>query len=244
LAIASFLNIDVLAFQEKGVKRLDGLLQFLQANAISFTDKHTLPNVVAERVRRRRWTPDWKNELVLELSQPVVTDTAKCFHVSVRNRHREKLALNCCAYLESAIQLPGRPIPLKTIEFKWAATRLSSVNIAAGSTRLFDAFHIRHDSPHAVLFQVLTDSIEYVPQLPQEIGEYELSYLVRAENFPEVRGRFILDLRSSLVETSLRLRQNDRFAATLVSAIDRPHAISQRGARGTTAPSVLPRARA
>jgi hypothetical protein len=39
LAIASFLNIDVLAFQEKGVKQTDGLLQFLQTNCISFTDK-------------------------------------------------------------------------------------------------------------------------------------------------------------------------------------------------------------
>ena len=50
LAIASFLNIDVLAFQEKGVKQTDGLLQFLQTNCISFTDKHTLPSVVADNV--------------------------------------------------------------------------------------------------------------------------------------------------------------------------------------------------
>jgi len=63
LAIASFLDIDVLAFQETGVKRTDGLLQFLQANSVTFIDKHTLPNVVADYVQQRGWSPNWKNEL-------------------------------------------------------------------------------------------------------------------------------------------------------------------------------------
>jgi hypothetical protein len=127
----------------------------------------------------------------------------KCFHVNVRNRHREKLALNCCVYLESAIKRPDTDIPLRTIEFQWAGTRLPSVGIAAGTTRLFDAFWILHTQPNRVLFQVHTDSVEYIPLLPQDIGEYELSYLVTAENFPPARGRFILDLRSSLAETNL-----------------------------------------
>jgi hypothetical protein len=204
LAIASFLGIDVLAFQERGVKPTDGLLQFLQTNCIPFTDKHTLPNLVADFVGQRRWDPRWRNELILEASPPVVTDSFKAFHVRVRNHHREKLAVNCLAYLESAIKLPCTRIPLETIEFKWAATRLPSVSIAAGGMRLFDAFFIRPAQPNNVLFQVLTDTAGYVPQLPHEVGEYELSYIVRAENFPEARGRFILDLRSSLAETSLR----------------------------------------
>jgi hypothetical protein len=107
--------------------------------------------------------------------------------------------VNCFAYLESAIQLPSTKIPLETIEFKWAATRLPSVSIAAGGTRSFDAFFSKSDN---VLFQVLTDTTGYIPQLPPEVGQYEMSYIVRAENFPEVRGRFILDLRSSLIDTS------------------------------------------
>jgi hypothetical protein len=129
----------------------------------------------------------------------------KYFHVNVRNRHREKLALNCCVYLENAIKRPDINIPLKTIEFKWAGTRWPSVGIAAGTSRLFDAFFIRHPQPNKVEFQVHTDSTEYFPQIPQEVGEYELAYLVTAENFPPARGRFILDLRRSLAETTLRL---------------------------------------
>jgi hypothetical protein len=208
LAIASLLDIEVAAFQEQGVKPTDGLMQFMQTNALPFIDKNLLPNAVADIVHQRGWNPSWRNELVLEAPQFVdnvaAYDSArpigmgKCFHVNVRNRHREKLALNCCVYLESAIKRPDTNIPLKTIEFKWAGTKLPSVGIAAGTTRLFDAFFILHAQPNNVLFQVHTDSTEYIPRMPQDVGEYELSYLVTAENFPPARGRFILDLRSSL----------------------------------------------
>jgi hypothetical protein len=205
LAIASLLDIEVAAFQEKGVKPLDGLMQFLQANTIEFTDKNLLPDAVANIVQRRRWDSSWRNELVLEASPPVDIGTAKCFHVNVRNRHREKRALNCLAYLESVIKRPDRNIPVEAIEFKWAATQWPSVSIAPGKTRLFDAFYIKHAQPNIGLFQAHTDSIGWVPRLPQDVGEYELAYLVTAENFPPARGRFILDLRSSLAETNLRL---------------------------------------
>ena len=206
LAIASLLDIDVAAFQEKGVKPLDGLMQFLQANTIEFADKNLLPDAVANIVHRRGWNPRWRNELVLEASAPVDTGRAKCFHVSVRNRHHNKPALNCFAYLESAIKRPNMNIPLKTVEFKWAATIWPSVSVAAGSARLFDACHIEYTDPYHVWFQVHTDSpLEYRPQLPREVGQYELSYLVTAENFPPARGQFVLDLRSSHAETTLTL---------------------------------------
>jgi hypothetical protein len=205
LAIASLLEIDVVAFREKGVQPLDGLMPFLQVNAKEFSDKSMLPDAVVGVVQQRGWDPTWRNELALEAPPSVDTATFRAFHVKVRNRHRERLAVNCFAYLESAIKLPSTRIPLETIEFKWAATLLPSVSIAAGGTRLFDAFFIKHGQPTNVLFQVHTDTIGYVPQLPHETGQYQLSYLVRAENFPPVRGRFILDLRSSLAETSFKL---------------------------------------
>src|SRR5437773_503907 len=48
LALASYLDLPLLAFQEKGVKEDDGILRFLQANASPFKDRHLLPNVVAD----------------------------------------------------------------------------------------------------------------------------------------------------------------------------------------------------
>jgi hypothetical protein len=67
LALASLLEIEVAAFQEKGVKPLDGLIQFLQANTVEFVDRNLLPDTVAKIVRQH-WKPNWRNELVLEAS--------------------------------------------------------------------------------------------------------------------------------------------------------------------------------
>jgi hypothetical protein len=205
--MASRLEIDVAAFQERGVKPLDGLIQLLQVNAVEFTDKNLLPNAVADIIEERGWTPNWRNELVLEASPPVDAAGAKCFHVRVRNRHREKLALNCSGYLESITRLPDTPIemPDETLECKWAATPLPRVSIPAGRARRFDALQIRYAEPISVVFPILTDSPEYMPQLPQAVGEFELLYLVTSDNFSTSRARFILDLRDSLTDTTLRL---------------------------------------
>jgi hypothetical protein len=190
LAIASLLDIEVVAFQEKGVKPLDGLMQFLQANTKEFTDKNLLPDAVANIVQRRGWNPTWRNELVLEESPPVDYRGAKCFHVRVQNRHREKLALNCSAYLEKVVKRPNTEIeiPGEIVELKWAANIRPRVNIPARKTRRFDAFFVHYTGPDKVIFQVHTDSIGHGPQIPPEIGEYELSFLVTSDNFPLCRS--------------------------------------------------------
>src|SRR6266566_4900583 len=54
LALASFLDIPVLAFQETRVRPSDGILRFLQANCIPFTDRHLLANVIADAVQERK----------------------------------------------------------------------------------------------------------------------------------------------------------------------------------------------
>jgi hypothetical protein len=63
LAIASYLNIPVLAFQESGVKSDDGIVRFIQMNAVQFTDRHLLPGLIAEEVTKRKetWDPCWRN---------------------------------------------------------------------------------------------------------------------------------------------------------------------------------------
>jgi hypothetical protein len=130
LALASYLQIPVLPFQELGVKQDDGIIRFLQANATSFTDRSLLPNVIADKVQERRWDPHWKNELVLERDATRVEQPpgqgpryfpGRFFHIDVRNRHRDRIATNCYVYLAKAINLnTAEQIPLKTVEFKWA----------------------------------------------------------------------------------------------------------------------------
>lgn len=66
LAIASFLDIPVLAVQEEGVRREDGLLRFLQGNSITFSSRGGLSRLIEREVEARGWTSGWRNILVLE----------------------------------------------------------------------------------------------------------------------------------------------------------------------------------
>ena len=159
LAIASFLNIDVIALRERGVKEEDGMSRALQLNSKPFTDRNLLPNVVADFVRERRWDPNWRNEIVLERDHTEFSDApvlgpqqqhvpVRFFHIKAKNNHREKLATNCFVYLEKATRLPNTEILLKTIEFKWAGVTIPGVAIAPRGIREFDAFCLTHQIPY------------------------------------------------------------------------------------------------
>src|SRR6516162_668379 len=59
LAIASYLEKPTLILQERGIKKLDGLLLCLQANIEPFTDRHHLPDIIGSKVQDRKWDPNW-----------------------------------------------------------------------------------------------------------------------------------------------------------------------------------------
>jgi hypothetical protein len=216
LALASYLNIPVLAFQESGVKRDDGILQFLQANATPFTDRNLLPNVIADEVRRRAWDPHMRNELALERDPEQRGDSlfdkdthAGFFHIGVRNRHNSKTATNCYVYLEKATMLdPPTAIDCPAAELVWAGYSLPNVRIPPGTARKFDAFFIRHDVPSKLQFHTFSTSPEFIPSV-EGAGRYELTYLVVADSFPTARGSFILTLGTSLAATTLKSKTGE-----------------------------------
>jgi len=216
LAVASFLDIDVLAFQEAGTKLTDGILGFIQTNAIRFAERNKLPNLVERYVRRRisegRWDPRWRNELALERrpeddSDPVLRETGKTgrfFHIGVRNRHRTKTALNCCAYLERAKALDSdSDIALRPVEFKWEGYVLPNAHIHATAVRRFDAFWILHDLPTQLQFNAFCDAFPFLPKIGGADSQYKLTYLVVADNFPPARRSFVLKIGKSLDATTL-----------------------------------------
>jgi hypothetical protein len=211
LALASYLDIPLIALQESGVRQDDGILRFLQANALLFSERRLLPETIASEVQKRNWDPRWRNELVLEREPGQFSDAqrvfpsgqsagmARFFHVNVRNRHRRNTARNCYVYLERMVNLTtSAEIPLKAVEFKWAGYLLPNAHIPAGQVRKFDAFWVFNSSPADVLFNVFADSNEYIPRIPTAVGRYELTYLVVADDFPPARGSFILSLQNSL----------------------------------------------
>lgn len=211
LALASFLEISVVAFQENGVKSDDGILRFLQTNATTFSDRPLLPNIIADEVQRRGWNAGLRNEVVLEREPKQKVDAhlgntqqvGRFFHLSVRNLHSRKTATNCYAYLEKATRLnPYTDIPLNTIEFKWAGYVLPNAHVSPGSVRRVDAFWINHNNPTVLQFNTFSDSTEFIPQIQGE-GEYELSYSIVSDNFPPARISLKLKLSASLERTTL-----------------------------------------
>jgi hypothetical protein len=215
LAVASYLDIDLLAFREKGVKPEDGLMGFLQANCTEFTDRHLLPNVVADRVGERQWRSDWKKELRLERCSSESSTAAmtlhgglwvRFFHVNVHNLHPRKTAFNCYVHLEKVRDLTrNADVPVRTVTLKWEGYVLPNATIAPQSSRSFDAVCVPCASPTRAAWGTFTDSSDFVPRIDSP-GEYELTYVVVAENFPVARGTFVFRLGRSSDDTHLETR--------------------------------------
>jgi hypothetical protein len=208
LALASYLDIPLVAFQEKGVRQEDGLMRFLQGNSTPFSDRNLLPSVVADVIQQRGWDPHWKHRLVLEREDGQFVDVtrlpegqmARFFHVRVRNLHPRKTALNCYVYLERARNVTvGRDVPVETIEYKWAGYTLPNAVIGPGSERRFDAFWVFHETPTRLQFNVFADSTEFIPRISGP-GDFELTYAVVSENFQPARMNFALHIGNQLDE--------------------------------------------
>lgn len=212
LSIASYLDLPLLAFQEKGVQREDGIMRFLQGNSIEFSDRHLLPSVIADEVQRREWKPNWKNELVLARDVNQFSDavqggqggpSARYFHIAVQNHHIRKSAFNCYVFLESVIREPvGMVVPIETIEFKWAGYIQPNAIIAASGQRKFDAVWFHHSNPTQPWFNVFSDSSQFMPRLSGP-GDYRLTYSVVSENFKPAKATFLLHIGSNLNEIRL-----------------------------------------
>jgi hypothetical protein len=220
LAIASFLEIPLLVFQEDGREPLDGMLGIIPGNSHRFYTRQSLPDFVNQEVKNKLDTGAWsnttRNQLELLLPETPHEDHAvrlsdgtdrlcRYFHVCVRNLHHVKAACQCFAYLEAITNVKtGQKSILRTVEFKWSGTFLPGVRIAPKSYRFFDAFCVLHNAPTQIQFNPLTDSVHYIPVIPGP-GDYDLTYAVTPENFPTARRFFRLSIANGL--------QDIKFAA-------------------------------
>jgi hypothetical protein len=209
LAIAAYLDLEVLAYQEEGVRRLDGVIEAIQANAKLFSDRTTLTNIVVQDVKNK-WFPSWRRELTLSVHAPPFTDAdirnspspmrGRFFDIGVFNHHTRKVATNCTAYI-SRLRRPGalRDIPLNTVELRWSGVELPAVRIAPQTTRRFNAFVALHP-PHGtggVFAHAFGISSEFVIKL-NEPGHYVLEYMVVCDNFASATAPFKLSLDGTL----------------------------------------------
>jgi hypothetical protein len=210
LALASFLEMEIMLFQEDEVQR-DGMLNAIQGNATPFSDRNKLSDLIAEEIKRRHWTTETRNTLALSVyphSNHRLNQTkadgrfSRPFHIKVENLHHRKDARNCFAYLDEVIDLnSNQSIKWATAEFKWEGTRLASVRIAPKTYRNFDAawlFENRDKKIEMGFFNpVVPSPTDYFPNqlLP---GRYRLTFSVVSDNFVPVRRNFIFEFDQTL----------------------------------------------
>jgi hypothetical protein len=221
LGIATFLEMEGLFFRERGVRKDDGILQFIQANAFDFDDRVRLPKLVKDQVQERGWDPNWRRELVLERLESDFEDRrvataegkpARFFHIRVRNLHRRQPARNCFVYLETIellekdeVQEPG------AIEFKWKGLNSLAIPIPPRKSRLFDAFWVFHDRPEVLQLGIspflVDDQGLYLAYSLTEPWTYRLTFVVYSDDFAPARGHFVLKTKNRLDDITLQLSE-------------------------------------
>lgn len=195
LAIAAYLGLEVLAFQEAGVLRLDGMIRFLQANAFPFTDRASLPDLVQAKVTQHAWTSGWRKTLRLTRNPTQFEDAdsidldrrpagvRRFFQASVLNQHRQLVAAHTYIYLDRVTRdSDGGDIPVKSVELKWAGYRYPNAVVRPGMSRDFDCCWIHHDYPSVARFGGFADSTEYMPVI-QGPGRYRIRFTALADRF-------------------------------------------------------------
>jgi hypothetical protein len=213
LAVASYLGLEVIAFQQSGVKPLDGMIGAMQLNPVKFDDPETLPELVSEQVKKADWHANWKNALEITRPKSEFQDMnrigipspqlARYFHLTVNNLNIRKIALNCTAYLELMKKLPENVSSTPaTTELKWAGYTKPTVAIMPQSQRDLDAFYVLHSAPNILYFSCFSDSSHYMmPVLGY--GRYLLDYVVISENFSPARIRVEVNIGNSIDDISL-----------------------------------------
>jgi hypothetical protein len=214
LAIAAFLETKVLAFQEDGIKKLDGILQFIQANCFPFKDRNTLPEIIEEQVKQKHWNPNWRKELTIERDDDEEYEDAifkpdkqlsRWYHIKVKNLHEREMALSCLAYLLSVKKISGRKVKVHDrVEFKWKGVKSTSVSIPPNEYRNLDALRVSHVSPsvvHLTINQFLVDFSGYLKHYVLEgPNKYELDFVVFSTNFSPSTATFTLHIGETLRE--------------------------------------------
>ena len=215
LAIATFLeDKEIIAFREAGVAKEDGILKYIQANCVEFSNRKDLPQLIMEKIHELDWKSDWINGLTLERESSDFQDaqvpsrgSCRFFHIKIINNHYRKTARNCIAFLESIYDVKHDTMASPELaEFKWKGTIVESVSIAPKSYRYLDALYASHYDPKDVWFGInphIVDWEGYSQDYYRSIGEYVLTFVVYSDNFLPARAKIKLEIHDNIKDLIL-----------------------------------------
>jgi len=215
LGIASFLGLEVIAFQEQGVKPLDGMKGVLQLNAHEFNNRNGLVDSVLQEVKNQ-WKPSWKNKLVLQIplrpynvARDQFGNVNRFFHLDVANLHNRRSARQCQVYPTMLVQKGSdQDLLQRTTELKWAGYAHPEATIRAGQSRPFDALVVLHTVPSTALLSSHTDASDFLTRLAGP-AEFMIEYEVVSLDFPPSRCRCHIVLGNKPDDASITILEQD-----------------------------------
>lgn len=205
LALATFLEeIECLAFQERGVKSDDGILQFIQANCHEFTSRKNLPDLVNsilnKKLKNGKWSNNWRNELLIErdkdeyvnaYTSPERIIEKRHYHLKINNMHIQKTAYECFAYVESIINTSnGSKLSPDIVELKWKGVSSPRISIPPKRYRELDALRAITSLPQQVDIAVNSNIVDYSGYYHtiKGPGDFDITYIVFSNNFPPTKA--------------------------------------------------------
>ncbi|WP_009959111.1 hypothetical protein [Verrucomicrobium spinosum] len=203
-AIACFLGLPMISFQEKGVEPLQGIVGAVLANSTPFGDREHLARIIRSTVFEKLETGEWCLESGNQLQMSVTPQNGDLadwaggikvlhYHIRIQNPHRQRPATSCFAYIQRITdKLNGEDLPIYTCELKWEGTPLQGIRIGPGGMRGLDAFVAQTAPDHSLVFKPCTDAVNHIVQLtgPHQL---QVTYVVTSNEFPDTTGTFEID---------------------------------------------------
>lgn len=190
LAIAGFLELDTIAFQQKGLKAEGMQKAAMQLNPKLFDLVHEdqFVKTVCNEVRAK-WSSNWKNKL--DITDIEIEDNvrksdgsiAKHYDLKVCNSHKNKDAINCFGYIDSIYDLDkNNELKTRLVEIKWEGTIIPNINIFHQNSRKLDAFYYFKHDPNTIFFSSFSDSASNLAPISLA-KNLRIKFSVISENF-------------------------------------------------------------
>ncbi|MHA1409824.1 MAG: hypothetical protein ACTSQY_05905 [Candidatus Odinarchaeia archaeon] len=207
IAIATFLKLEGIGFNEKGIKR-EGILSYHIYNEFIFENKDDILKELDEATKN--WNINSVNELIMiydpnHTSKGYILQNhphrplSDWYHLEVVNRHSKKHAFSCLGYVTKIKDLnTGENLEIPTIELKWSGINDIYATILAGTRRELDAFHVLHSDNQIRFTQrnITTTNPRYrLPFLSN--GKYLVEYTIISSNFEKVSQCYIIEHKGS-----------------------------------------------
>lgn len=227
LSIASFLELDSLFFVEEGIKQLDGVLQYVQGNPVSFDARNLLVEKIEHEIRSAAWLPSSRSELRIERNKGQAEASiipnplpghgsqgvrVRYYHLQLRNLSKRLLASDCVVQVLGIRQVGRMGVEVPDIvEMKFKHITFPTVFLPPGSVRQFDGMIIVEKKPAMAVLGVLNNSyVDSGAVIAQHTlygpGDFEVNIVAYSREFAPAKATLLIHLGTDINSATLSIK--------------------------------------